>query len=668
LAESQTIDSQSVDLGRCIEQALNWLVSEQDPAGFWAGKLESNCCMEAEWLLAFFIIGYDFHHTDDLLRGILQRQRPDGSWETYHDAPSGDINATVECYAALRIYGHAPESEPLQRARQWILANGGLARLRVFTRYWLALIGEWSWDKTPNLPPEVIRFPLWFPFSIYNFASWARATLVPLAVLSARRYVRHPSLDRRLEELFPEGRSELQWQATARAPFFSWRRFFLFTDRVLHDLQDIGLTPGRRASVARCLEWIIRHQDADGAWGGIQPPWIYSIMALHAEGYSLDHPLMQHGLGALDTHWSYRKGDSLRIQASESPVWDTLLSLMALSDCDQRLPDQAGMVRAVRWVLEHEVRLPGDWAVKIKNVAPGGWAFERANRHYPDVDDTAVAVILLARLREQWTDPTEIDGALDRAVNWMTAMQCNNGGWAAFDRNNDRQLLAKIPFCDFGEALDPPSADVTAHVLEALGTMGRTGADAVVSRGLRFLRREQEPGGSWFGRWGVNHVYGTAAVLTALHAIGENLKAPYVTRAAEWLVAHQNADGGWGESCASYMDASQIGRGRSTASQTGWAIMGLLAVDAHDYKESLVRGVRWLVAHQVDGTWEEPEYTGTGFPGYGVGARTRLEDPALSQKLQQGTELQRGFMLNYNLYRHYFPLMALGRYRRLMNV
>jgi len=658
------LDSASDDLDQAIAGALRWSDERQQPEGFWAGMLESNCCIEAEWLLAFHVLGYEYPDTDGLVRGILQRQRSDGAWESYFDAPSGDMNATVESYAALRAAGFSPDDEPLRLARTWILRNGGLAKIRVFTRYWLALIGEWPWERTPNIPPEVIRFPRWFPFNIYNFACWARATLVPMSILSARRIVRRLPAESRLDELFPDGREHFDYRLSRRDELLSWNSFFLLLDRALHGLQRIGLTPGRSGAIARCLEWITRHQDADGSWGGIQPPWIYSLMALHTEGYALSHPAMVKGLSTLERHWTYEKNDARFIQASESPVWDTVLTVIAMLDCGRNGQDSAQINSAVGWLLENEIRVPGDWAVKLPGVEPGGWAFERANLHYPDIDDTAVVVLALARLREQSADRQRIDAAIARAVNWMLAMQSSNGGWAAFDKDNDRALLAKIPFSDFGEALDPASADVTAHVLEALGQLGRDGTDPAVKRGLRFLRRQQETSGSWFGRWGVNHVYGTAAVLPGLRAVGEDMNADYVRRAAGWLRGQQNDDGGWGESCASYMDPAQIGKGQSTASQTAWAIIGLLAAGGSDDMDSVQRGINFLLDTQCDGTWDEPQYTGTGFPGYGVGARTALDDPELSLRLQQGKELQRGFLINYNLYRHYFPLTALGRHRQ----
>jgi squalene-hopene/tetraprenyl-beta-curcumene cyclase len=608
-------------------------------------------------------LGIEHPRERDLVATLLTAQRPDGSWESYYDAPQGDINSTVECYAALRCVGMRADDEPLARAREWIFAHGGLPQTRVFTRYWLALLGEWPWQQTPNLPPEVIANPSWFPFNLYNFASWARATLLPLAVLSARRAVKPLPPERRLDELFPEGRERMNYKLPRRGSRFSWRRLFLLSDRLLHVYQSIGLTPFRETAINACLGWIVRHQDADGAWGGIQPPWIYSLMALHAEGYSLTHPVMAKGLAALDSHWSYERDGTLHIQASESPVWDTLLSVVALQDCGGGELTPA-MERAVEWTLEHEIRYRGDWSKKVKHAEPSGWAFERANLHYPDIDDTAVALIMLGRLPRAWLDQPRIRAVIDRALGWTFAMQSSNGGWAAFDKDNDKLIITKIPFCDFGEALDPPSADVTAHVLEALGVLGFDRQHKAVERGFRFLRAEQESDGSWFGRWGVNHVYGTGAVLPALAAIGEDMTQAYVRRAADWLVAHQNENGGWGETCASYMDDSLRGRGPSTASQTAWALLGLVSVSAVDYERPIRLGLGFLLDTQRDdGTWDEPYYTGTGFPGYGFGARIDFRDDRMRRRIAQGTELQRGFMINYNLYRHYFPLMAMGRAR-----
>jgi len=652
-----------------IQQAIDWLLTRQDQDGFWVGKLESNSCMEAEWILAMHILGVqDDPKYQGVIQAILNDQRPDGSWEIYYQAPTGDINTTVESYAALRIAGLDPNSDPLSRAREWILANGGLSATRVFTRYWLALLGEWPWEHTPALPPEIIFIPTWAPFNLYKFATWARATLLPLTLLSASRPVQAASTERRLDELFPEGRDNFEYRLPRKKGIISWEAFFLLTDRLLNAYVNFPFHPLRHAARRQCREWIVEHQDADGAWGGIQPPWIYSLMALHAEGYALDHPVMAAGLHAFNLHWSYERDGGIYLQPSESPIWDTVLVLLAFLDCGMPEGTEVAAERSIRYLLREQVLVGGDWQVFVKGVEPGGWAFEFENDKYPDVDDTAVAVIVLLRLIPMIKDATlqnEMQAAVDKAIPWLLGMQNKNGGWAAFDKDNTSKILTLIPFADFGELLDPPSVDVTAHVVEALGLYGKTMGDPVVAEACRFMREEQEQDGPWFGRWGVNYIYGTAAVLPAFEAVGENMQAEYVQRALRWIVEHQNEDGGWGESCGSYMDDQLRGRGPSTASQTGWALMALTAGASHDFDRNISRGLEFLLtSQQTAGTWDEPYYTGTGFPGYGVGQRVNLSKDA--ERPDQGRELARGFMLNYNMYRHYFPLMAMGRAKKFL--
>ena len=657
-------------LRQSIDKALAWLDREQYEEGYWVGILESNCCIEAEWLLAMHILDYKHPRKADIAATLLAAQREDGSWEVYRDAPAGDINTTVESYAALRSTGMAADSEPLVRARGWIESHGGLSQLRIFSRYWLALIGEWPWDKTPNMPPELIAMPTSFPFNIYKFSSWSRATIVPIAVLCAKRLVKPLPDGLRLDELFPQGREHMDYRLPRNQPFFSVGRLFLVIDRILHWYQQLRLTPGRRTAVKSCLKWILRHQETDGSWGGIQPPWVYSLLALHAEGYPISHPAMALGLGALDEYWSHEQGGTLHIQACESSVWDTWLALQANCDCENA--DSPGAERALNWLLERQSSHRGDWAMLNPKLEPGGWAFERANVHYPDIDDTAVALCVLASLPLRLRQQPRVQEATRRALVWCRGMQSANGGWGAFDRDNNSRILTKFPFSDFGEVLDPPSADVTARMVEALGMHGFTREDPAVEKAYRFLLDEQEPDGSWFGRWGVNYIHGTSAVLTALAAIGEDMNASYVQRAAEWLVQHQNKDGGWGETCASYMDRSLCGRGESTASQTAWSLMALLALPpggGGEYDQTIRQGFLWLIKTQrEDGSWNEPQYTGTGFPGYGFGGRLAPKESDLERLSNQGGELQRGFMLNYNLYRHYFPLMALGRARTRLDL
>jgi squalene-hopene/tetraprenyl-beta-curcumene cyclase len=526
------------------------------------------------------------------------------------------------------------------------------------------MIGVWPWEATPNLPPEIIRLPRWFPFNPYNFAQWARATIMPLTIVAARQPVWPLPEGNRLEELFPGGRSSFDFfRPNKNARFLSWEHFFERVDRLLHLAQRHKLIPGRENAIRLSLEWILKHQDADGVWGGIQPPWIYGIIALFNEGYPLAHPVLAKALSALDSHWTYERGGERFIQATDSVVWDTMLTLLAMQQSGRNVVTERRATQALEWLLEKQVLVDGDWSMHTTNTKPGGWPFERANLHYPDTDDTAVCLQLLAELRGNPGNlAPEIEIAIARALQWLLGMQSDNGGWGAFDKNNDKQIIAKIPFCNFGEALDPPSADVTAHVLEALGNLGMDRDNPVVVRALAFLRSEQEEDGSWFGRWGVNHIYGTGAVLPALSAVGEDMTQPYIQLAADWVIQHQNDDGGWGESCASYMNPARRGCGQSTPSQTAWALLALIAAARDRDAPAISAGLHYLVTTQrADGTWDETTYTGTGFPGYGAGVRANLSDPSFKTAAQQGEELSRGFMIGYNLYRHYFPLMALGR-------
>jgi len=650
-------------LDRTITGALEWLAHRQDPEGFWVGMLESNSCMEAQWVLAMHFLGI----TDDpkypgVIQAILNEQREDGAWEVYHQSPMGDINTTVECYAALRCAGLGPGAEPVRRAREWILAHGGLKKIRNFTKYWLALIGEWPWEYTPSVPPELIMVPDWAPFNIYWFSSWARATIVPLAILCVRRPVRPLAPEGRLDELFPEGREKFDYTMPVEKTGF-WPSFFRIFEKGLHGYLKVPWQPARETSIKVCLEWILKHQDGDGAWGGIQPPWIYSLLALNVEGYRPEHPCVQKGLDAWNHHWSFENKGGIYLQASESPIWDTLLTLQGLLDCGENFKTFPQMGAALDWVLEKQIFIKGDWAVTVKDVECGGWAFERANTYYPDLDDTAVALIVLARIRKE--APTEfharIDNAIVRADTWVRAMQSSNGGWAAFDKDNNTWILTQIPFCDFGEVLDPPSADLTGHKLEAFGFLGHTMSDPAVRRAVDYVMSEQEPEGSWFGRWGVNHLYGTALVLPGLKAVGFDMTDPRIRKSAQWIASKQQPCGGWGESCASYMDDSHRGLGTPTPSQTAWALMSLIAIGDPDYDECIMRGIDWLMEKQEDGTWNDEHYVGCGFPGYGVGERINLNKD--TARLAQGRELARGFMLDYNMYRHYFPLQALGRAR-----
>ena len=658
--ENLFTQEQNRQLSQTIDAGVDWLRRQQHEDGHWVGFLKTNSSIEAEWIFAMYFLGIDNDPKyDGVVKTIINEQREDGSWEAYKNAPTGNISTTVEAYAALRIAGQNPNSKRMTKAREWILANGGLSKVRVFTKIWLALLGEWPWDATPNLPPEIILLPKWFPINIWKFASWGRATAIAIALFSCRRPVEKLREEQCLDELFPNGRNKENYALPC--PKSAWGRFFWLADRILQKYVNCPIQPLRDLAYKLCAEWIIRRQESDGCWAGIQPPWLNAVIGLYCQGYALDHPVVKAGLDAFNEPWAYTNENGTYLQCCTSPVWDTVLSLQALWDCDIDAGD-AMVQKAIDYTLREQIHVRGDWSVNAPVTTPGGWAFEYQNDNYPDIDDTAVAALSLARHSQKSADSQAVDTAVQLGMNWIEAMRSDNGAWGAFDSNNNDEIVTQIPFSDFGELLDPPSADVTAHVIEAYGYLGRNLSNStIVRRAVKYLRQEQEKEGCWFGRWGVNYIYGTGWVLPALKAAGEDMQAEYVQRAAQWLCSKQNEDGGWGETCASYMNPSLRGTGVSTPSQTGWALMGLLALEDHRYDAAIVKGLDYLMRTQKDGTWEQQEYTGTGFPGYGIGERTDLDN---KKTLDQGQELERGFMLNYAMYRHYFPMMALGRARK----
>ena len=648
-----------------LKNAVKWIKARQSPDGMWCAPLETNCCMESQWILAMDFIGRDDYKKPMVLEYIKSKQREDGAWDVYFDAEKGDVNTTLESYFALRISGEDPNSKHMKKAAKWLVDNNWQDNIRVFTKYWLALFGEWRWEDAPYLPPEIIFMPPWCPFNIYDFAAWARCTMLPLSIVTARRPVKKLPENLRLDELYPKGRAAYDLSLKNDAKTFSWASIFMKVDSALHFYGKVKKNPLKEVAIKRVMEWLLEHQDEDGAWGGIQPPWIYTIIAMHIEGYSQEQENMKRAIEAFDAHWKVEKNNTIMLQASESPVWDTLLTITALVDAGETLENSKELQKALRYVLSKENSSYGDWAVKVgKVVKPSGWAFQRANAYYPDVDDAAVAIIALEKLKRTANPDNpviaDIDAAVRRAIDWILCMQCKNGGWAAFDKDNTRNIVTKIPFCDFGEVLDPPSADLTAHVVEALMYCGYKKDNPVIVRALEFLYNEQEDDGSWFGRWGVNYIYGTWSVVMAMAACGETTDFAPMKRALQWLVSKQNKDGGWGESVASYMEPKYSGTGiPSTASQTAWATMALIACGDKTYLPNIKRAVEFFGRTQTDdGTWSEPYYTGTGFPGYGLGAKVDLR---AGKTLPQGKDLSRGFMLNYNWYRHYFPIQALGR-------
>lgn len=604
-----------------LDRARDALLAAQDPNGWWKGELETNVTMDAEDLLLRQFLGI---RTDEETRRsanwIRSQQREDGTWGNFYGAPP-DLSTTIEAYAALRLAGDPPDAEHMRRAAEFVRDGGGVERARVFTKIWLALFGLWEWRDVPAMPPEMAFLPPRVPLNLYDFACWARQTVAALTVVWAYRPVRPMPIA--IDELRRGGPPQSRFPVTD-----PWGRAFLQLDRLLHAYERRPIAALRRRALRRVERWIVERQEADGSWGGIQPPWVYSLIALDLRGYPLEHPVVRRGLEGLDG-FTIVEDDVRRLEACQSPVWDTALALIALRDAGVADDDPA-VERAAAWLVDEEVRRRGDWAVRRPQLEPGGWAFEFANDWYPDIDDTAEVVLALRRAR-----PTsELQAAARRGVDWVVGMASANGAWGSFDADNCRALVRRLPFCDFGEVIDPPSADVTAHVVEMLAGEGLLDHPRL-SSGVDFLLREQEVDGSWFGRWGGNYVYGTGAALPALVAAGVPTHHPAIRRGVAWLESIQNEDGGFGEDLRSYSDPSWRGHGASTASQTAWA---LLALDAAGERGSTAveRAVDWLVRTQLpDGGWDEPWFTGTGFPG--------------------------DFYINYHLYRLVFPITALGR-------
>ncbi|MGW8679979.1 squalene--hopene cyclase [Streptomyces sp. NPDC055817] len=616
------------DAASAVQRATDFLLARQDAQGWWKGDLDTNVTMDAEDLLLRQFLGIGDEATTRAA-GLFIRgeQRDDGTWATFYGGP-GELSTTIEAYVALRLAGDAPGAPHMAKASAWIRERGGIAASRVFTRIWLALFGWWKWDDLPELPPELIYFPKWMPLNIYDFGCWARQTIVPLTVVSAKRPVRPAPFP--LDELHTDAHNPNP--AKPLAPLVSWDGAFERLDKAMHLYRKVAPRRLRKAAMNSAARWIIERQENDGCWGGIQPPAVYSVIALHLLGYDLEHPVMKAGLESLDRFAVWREDGARMIEACQSPVWDTCLAVIALADAG--LPsDHPRLVKAADWMLREQIDRPGDWSVRRPQLASGGWAFEFHNDNYPDIDDTAEVVLALRRVRHP--DTVRMEKAIERGVRWNLGMQSRNGAWAAFDVDNTSPFPNRLPFCDFGEVIDPPSADVTGHVVEMLAVEGMS-HDPRTRRGIEWLLAEQEPNGAWFGRWGVNYVYGTGSVLPALTAAGLPPSHPAVRRAVAWLESVQNDDGGWGEDLRSYRYEDWKGHGVSTASQTGWAMMALLSAGERDSK-AVERGAAWLTETQLeDGTWDEPYFTGTGFPW--------------------------DFSINYHLYRHVFPLTALGRY------
>ena len=582
-----------------IERGTRRLLELQRPDGVWVGELESNVTMTAQHLYWNHYLGLRTPELDRRIANeLMAHMRDDGTWSIWFEGPP-DLSTSLEAYVALRMCGVDPGPEALAYLRR----EGGIPKSRLFTKCFLALLGQWPWQRMVPIPPELILLPPSSPFSVYNFACWARQTFVALSLAQSLRPVKPIDVDLRMLGARP---------ARTRPPL---RR-----------------DPLRRTAQARAEQWIRARQEADGSWGGIQPPWVWGIVALHALGHGLEDETLRAAVEGWQG-FMVEDGDRLRPEACQSPVWDTSLALLALRACGVS-GDHPQLRKAGEYLLGQEVTVTGDWAIRRPGAAPGGWAFEYENDLYPDVDDAAVVPLSLRGLGIGEED------AARRSFEWLRTMQSRGGGWGAFDVDNDSMWLYKIPFCDFGKVTDEPSADVTAHALEALG--GEPGYEDVVGRGLDWLLDEQEDDGSWFGRWGVNHLYGTGAALPALEACGVPADHPAMRRAVAWLDTVQREDGGFGEDVLSYHDPSLRGRATfATPSQTAWALLGYVAAGNAEDECARRAGDYLCDVQRPDGDWDEQHFTGTGFPT--------------------------DFMIRYHLYRITFPLLALGRMRERLS-
>jgi len=616
-----------------IARAQEYFLREQKPEGYWYYPLEANATMDAEYIFFNHFVGrVDEAKHKRLCEHLLAVQDDTGAWPLFYKGP-GHLGNTIEAYLALKLTGYAASHPALRKAREFVLAQGGLAQAQVFTRIFLAYFGQFPWQGVPAVPVELILLPSWFPLNIYEMSSWARGTVVPLSMILAHLpSIRIPE-DHGVMELWKDApeRSDLRFPRSTQ--LVSWENFFIAADYGLKFLGKSPIKPLRRRALRKAERWVLDHQDANGGWGGIQPAMVNSVMALHCLGYPHDHPAMAKGIQAIED-FLMETGGHLFFQPCISPVWDTVWAVKAL--LDSGFPhDHAAVVKAADWIIDQQIFKTGDWQIKNPMLEPGGWAFEFANDWYPDVDDSAVILYTLKRVHG--LEERKKDRALVRGVNWVLGMQSRNGGWGAFDTDNTLDLWNQMPFGDMKAMIDPPTADLAGRLLEMMGTFGYGIDFGPAQRALQFLQKEQEADGSWWGRWGANYIYGTWSVLMGLRAIGENLRRPYVQRALNWLKSVQNSDGGWGEDCLSYWDQRKAGKGESTPSQTAWAILGLLAGE-DEISPSVLHGIQYLLARQESvGSWPEDLFTGTGFP--------------------------RHFYLRYYGYRNYFPLMALGQFR-----
>ncbi len=622
-------------LDGAIDRARASLLGKQDAAGFWVGELQGDSILSSEYLLLKFILSQENDPELPLIANYLRDiQQPDGGWNLFPGGPA-DISGTVKGYFTLKLMGDDPDAPHMARARALIRSMGGAEKCNSFTKFFFAALGQISYDACPSIPPEVVFLPKWAYFNLYNVSAWTRTMILPLAIVVTLRPVRRLPEQMGIGELYLDHAAANRLAEPLSGFPKDWRECFLRIDQFLKEYDKAPLESLRRAAIKRSEEWMLEHLDGSEGLGAIFPPMVYILIVFRTLGYADDHPRVVAAHKHLHDFF-IREGDRIRIQPCLSPVWDTGIALHGLAESGMS-PASDAAARATEWLLSKECRVASDWRKNCPDVEPSGWFFEFENPHYPDVDDTAMVAMALRRVGGDGAA-----AAVKRGVNWLMAMQNEDGGWAAFDRTTDRPILEKIPFADHNAMQDPSCPDITGRVLECLGYNGMTHREPAIRRAIDFIRGQQDASGAWWGRWGVNFVYGTWQVLVGLRSVGEDMSSDFVRRAEAWLRGVQKPDGSFGETALTYENPSLKGTGPSTASQTAWGVMGLMAAAGPASKgdAAIQKAVRWLVENQAaDGNWDEYWYTGTGFP--------------------------KVFYLKYHLYRLYFPLTAIARYRRL---
>lgn len=622
-----------------ISRVQQYMLGLQKSDGHFCGELTVDITCVADYLTYMHWRGQvDFDIQEKIVKHVLDRQLEDGGWNQYTGGPS-EINLSVKGYLVLKLAGYTEDEPVMKKARKTILRLGGIPKMNTYGKLHLGLLGLFPWKYLPSIPVEVILLPNWLYFNIYEMSSWTRNMYVPLSIIHHFRPIKLQPPEKQLHELYPYGTENQDFSLPFDKQWLTWTNFFLCWDRVFKFLEKLPWKPFRRMALRKAEAWMVeRCSEGSDGLGAIFPSIVESIIAMKCLGYSDDHPLLKKQEKDLEDFYVYDKEqDDFRIQPCLSPVWDTSITSVALAQSG--VPgDDPRLTKAADWLLEREVKIKGDWFVKNPYPRPSGWAFEYNNSYYPDVDDTFKILIGLTGF--QASDAEKQQKIMKRAMEWARSFQCNDGGFAAFDKNINKSWLEHVPFADHNAILDPSCSDITARGLEAMGKMGYPNDDAIVKRAIEYLKNTQEEDGSWWGRWGVNYIYGTWQGLRGLYYIGEEMNQDWVVRARDWLESAQNTDGGWGETPASYESSDLKGQGPSTPSQTAWAMMGLLTGgDAN--RKSLQRGAQYLASTQnEDGSWTEDEITGTGFPCV--------------------------FYLKYEYYCTNWPMIALSEWRDLL--